>query len=675
MKATKERTVLTIPPMSSLLTRADEYTVTDMFAGGGGSSTGMAMIPGVRIVMAANHLQLAMDVHNLNHQDTDHATVDLHAEDPRFFSKTDILWASPECTKWSQANGADLPDIEADLFTDVDEASAANQSRLLMFDVLRYIEHHRYRRVIVENVVDIAVSAKYRNAWLEWRKKLLALGYEFEVVSLNSMHAQFGGLPAPQSRDRLYIIAWPKGDVKPDVAKVMRPKAWCPTCSEVIESQQAWKNGRTVGRYRAQYIYVDPKCGTAVEPAWLPAAAAIDWSIPGERIGDRKKPLEAKTRRRIAAGIARYWRPQVVEAAGNTYDAADPKHRSYGDPNGYYRSWPTEDVLRTLHTTESKALAVPVEGREGKVARPVEEVGRTQTTRAETALAQLPLVLDNNHHNRCREVSEALPTMTTATTKALIDPAPFIAELRGGERSSSDARAASDPLATVCASGNHHALVEPPFMLERRHEYRTRGIGDPLATLTANDTTKALITSAGGTWNDEARPVMEALRTLTTRDAYALLAPYYSGSEVAKTAIDALGTLTTRDRYALVQRMNGGGAEMLTPAQEEMRTLTTKGHQSLVTPGDVDAAEAMVDDCLFRMLRPHEVAVGMAFPRDYKWQPYDNKVVSNRDLVKMAGNAVTPPAARDLMYAVVESLDMETRRRRRKQPLRVDMAA
>lgn len=667
--------MLTSPPVDSLLTRADEYTLTDMFGGAGGEATGIAMVPGVRVVTMANHWQLAIDVHQLNHPDTDHACVDLHQEDPRFFTKTDILWASPECTKWSQANGSDLPDIEADLFTDVDEGHAANQSRLLMFDVLRYIEHHRYRRVVVENVVDIAVSAKYRNAWLQWRKKLVALGYEFEVVSLNSMHAQFGGLPAPQSRDRLYIIAWPKGDVKPDVGKVMRPKAWCPKCCEVVESQQAWKPGRTVGRYRAQYVYVDPACGTTVEPAWLPAAAAIDWSIQGERIGDRKKQLEAKTRKRIAAGIRRYWlQPQVVEAAGNTYDAADPKHRAHGDPDAYYRSWPIDEVFRTLHTTESKALAVPVEGREGPRARPVEEVGRTQTTRAETALVTRQNGIKGGDPARhTTPATEYLRTLTTTSPQSLLE-LPFIAELRGG---GSDARPTTEPLATFCASGNHHGLVEPPFILERRHEYRTRGTDQPLATLTANDTTKALITSAGGTWNDESRSVWEALRTLTTRDAYALLAPYYSSGsgETCRSAMDALGALTTHDRYALVQRHNSGGAEMLTPVAEPMRTLTTAGHQSVVTPGDMEAAEAMVDDCLFRMLRPHEVAVGMAFPRDYRWQPYDHRVVSNRDLVKMAGNAVTPPAARDLMYAVVESLDLETQRRRRRRPIREDMAA
>lgn len=63
-----------------------------------------------------------------------------------------------------------------------------------------------------------------------------------------------------------------------------------------------------------------------------------------------------------------------------------------------------------------------------------------------------------------------------------------------------------------------------------------------------------------------------------------------------------------------------------------------------------EAAEAQVDDCLFRMLEPHEVAAGMAFPPGYIWQG------TRRERVRMAGNAVTPPAARDLIHAVVEAL-------------------
>jgi DNA (cytosine-5)-methyltransferase 1 len=536
-------------------------TITDLFAGAGGSSTGAMQVPGVEVRIAANHWQLVCDIHALNHPNTDHAVVDLHQERPSFFPKTDILWASPECTKWSQANGAKLPAIEEGLFEDPLSDDAKNRSRLLMFDVLRFIEHHRYRLVIVENVVDIATQAKYRTAWDIWRSELRALGYRFRVVSLNSMHAQTFGAPAPQSRDRIYVVAWPENAAAPDLDRVLRPKAWCDRCDDVVESVQSFKPRREVGRYRQAYVYCCSRCGQVVEPGWLPAAAAIDWSIPGERIGDRLKP---KTRARIAAGIARYWGPLTLEAAGNTYDATDPHHRQHGQLDGYHRVWPVGEPLRALHTTNSKALAVPVEGRDGIDASAVTAPMRTQTTRADTALAHLP----------------------------------FVAEMYG----TSTARSVNEPAGTFTAGGNHHGLV----------------------------------TTAGGSWNDESRPTDHPMRTITTSDA-----------------------------YALVHRMNSGGASMTTSMLEELRTLTTAGHQAVLrqpprrtlTPRDLREAEAMVPEVLFRMFQPHEVAAGMAFPSDYLWQPPDRaRPVSNRDLVKAAGNAVTPPAARDLIAAAVASI-------------------
>jgi site-specific DNA-cytosine methylase len=74
-------------------------TITDIFAGAGGSTSGATMVPGVEVRVAANHWQMAVDVHQINHPRTDHACVDLHLEDPRNFPTTDILWASPESTK------------------------------------------------------------------------------------------------------------------------------------------------------------------------------------------------------------------------------------------------------------------------------------------------------------------------------------------------------------------------------------------------------------------------------------------------------------------------------------------------------------------------------------------------------------------------------------------------
>jgi DNA (cytosine-5)-methyltransferase 1 len=86
-----------------------------------------------------------------------------------------------------------------DLFGDTLPDEAAERSRATMWDVVRFAEHHRYDAIVVENVVDAALWV----LWPAWRSGLDALGYCVHVVYLNSMHAQAGGLPAPQSRDRL----------------------------------------------------------------------------------------------------------------------------------------------------------------------------------------------------------------------------------------------------------------------------------------------------------------------------------------------------------------------------------------------------------------------------------------------------------------------------------------
>lgn len=449
-------------------------TVTDLFAGAGGSSTGAIQVPGVEVVLAANHWQKAIDVHNANHPDTLHVCADLSQLNPRYVPTTDILWASPECTNHSLAKG--MRDArQPDLFGETLPDEAAERSRATMWDVPRFTEVHKYQAVIVENVVEIRRWAPY-SAWLE---AMDSLGYEHHEVYLNSMHANAHGMPAPQSRDRIYVVFWRRKNKRPDLEGIQAPPATCPDCGRV-NAVKTWKKPHhRWGRYRAQYTYNCPKCWNLVEPDWLPAAAAIDWSLRGERIGDRKRPLADKTRARIAAGIARYWHQEDTPLALRFYGTS---------PRG------------------------------------------------------------------------------------------------------------------------------------------------------------------GSDWS-LSTPVDEPLRTLTTAGSVALVAPYYGASDTAKPVSEALGALTTRDRYALVTRHYSGNDEsMTTPAFEALRTLTTTAQQSIVTPGDLEAAQAQVDDCEFRMLQPHEVAAGMAFPTDYIWEG------TRRERVKMAGNAVTPPAARDLVAAVVGSL-------------------
>lgn len=312
---------------------------------------------------------------------------------------------------------------------------AAQRSRATMWDVPRFAEVHHYRAIVTENVVDARKWIMF-DAWLH---AMHSLGYAHRIVYLNSMHAQLGGLPAPQSRDRMYVVFWRKGDRAPELEKVTRPRAWCPDCGCMVDAVQSWKRpDRPWGRYRAQYVYRCPhfECrNRIVEPGWLPAAAAIDWSIQGERIGDRKKPLSPKTLARIKEGLKRYGlgRPLI--------------HRNYTPRPGCKGAGLTRSVdepLGAITTSDHHSLLVPVEGRDGKRAQPARDPMRTQTTRLETGL----LTPYYGASETAQPTSKPMGTLTTVDRFALVT-------LRGHNAP----KPVSEPMDTVCAGGNHHGLM------------------------------------------------------------------------------------------------------------------------------------------------------------------------------------------------------------------------
>lgn len=552
-------------------------TVTDLFCGAGGSSSGLVEA-GYKVVIAANHWQLAIESHQINHPDTNHSQADISQVDPRYFPKTHVLWGSPECTNHSIAKGVKRQRQQDQALFELDGTlplpdEAANRSRATMWDIPRFAEHHRYMAIILENVVDA-----YRWDQFEaWQLAMKSLGYRMQIVWLNSMHAQIGGLPAPQSRDRMYIVMW-REDLAtkqlqgPDVGKWTRPMAVCPEHGEV-QAVQAFKKAEQWGRYRAQYLYRCPQCFQVIEPGWLAAESIIDWSLPAPRIGDRTKPLAEKTRERIRRGIERHWAPIIAKAAGNTYDGV---------------------------TTGSNYLRV------SELDAPMP----AQMGTAEHGLAIPPLVMTNNHANRARRVDEELPTVTTATNHALI-----VNNLVDADESRS--RPVTEALPSIVAGGLHASLLVP---VEGREGKSAASVADPI-------------------------------RTQSTRNETALVVPLRNHG-VAKTTSHPIDTVSAEgNHHALVMRNNtarGDGGQMSTPVHEPLRALTTAGHQSLI--GAPEPLSLDVDDAGFRMLEPHEIQAGMGFARDYLL------LGSKRDKVKQAGNAVTPPAARDLGHAVAEFL-------------------
>lgn len=418
-------------------------TVTDLFCGAGGSSTGAAEVPGVIVRIAANHWRLAVETHNTNHPGTEHACADLSQVDPRLFPRTDVLWASPSCTNHSVARGrARNIDSTPDLFGEILPDEAAERSRATMWDVVRFAEFHRYRAIIVENVVEAAQWVM----WPAWLQALDLLGYRYEVVYLNSMHAHAAGAPAPQSRDRLYVVCWRAGDRAPDLNRWTRPRAWCPACDREVAAVQGWKNPRRRwGRYRAQYTWRCPSVtcrNSIVEPAWLPASTVIDWSLRGERIGDRRRPLSAKTMARITAGLAKFAGTEPAPVPGLLVPAGGTWRRDAS---------PLDEPMPARTTRETDALLVPVEGREGKQASPVTDPVRTMTTRSETAL-----LVPYYGNGTARPATEPHGTATTRDRYALVVPL----------RNHNTTKPVTAPLDTIAAAGTHHGLTIPAPAVE-----------------------------------------------------------------------------------------------------------------------------------------------------------------------------------------------------------------
>lgn len=530
-------------------------SVTDLFCGAGGSTLG-AEQAGMDVQLALNHWDKAVETHSRNHPTTAHDCVNVAGSRPDRYPSTQILWASPECTSHSLAAGTKY-DEEGQTAVFEEQDPSAIRSRCTMWDVPRWTEWHEYQYVVVENVPD---ARKWR-LFEPWLQAMKALGYDWEIVYLNSMFAY----PTPQSRNRMYVVFWTDGNEAPDLE--IRPPARCEKCQKTVRARFSWrdtKRGRDrIGlRYGQQYEYLCPHCKKPVEPHRYAAFNVIDWSIDAPKISERETPLASATMDRIREGLEEYGdKPLVVESNKTKSAQSSP-----------------------VSTERQRGLLCPgafLQKQNSGHQRPrgLEEPVGTQTTSLSDGLVSMPPAIASVNYFDGRvlnSVGSSYPTQTTQTKWAVVRPPVYLTEMHG----TSGAEPIDQPLGCVLAGGNHHALVH------------------------------------GG----------------------AFLSYYYGSSNQNSELTAPTGTVTTRDRMALVE------------AEEKCQNPD-------------------VGDCTFRMLRPREIRAAMGFPH------WTEMIGNKKEVVKMLGNSVTPPAARLLLNRIRNAMDQgPTGQQHSDDPLKVQRA-
>lgn len=156
----------------------------DFFAGAGGWGEAARRI-GLPVTLAANHWDIAVDAHRLNHTATRHVCQNVDLIDLTTLPDFDVLIASPSCQGSSRARGKERPHHDAE------RASA--------WVVPQVLVTRRPRWVVVENVVEMREAFEH---YAMWRGTFEASGYGVAEAVLNAR--DFG---VPQDRERLFVVA------------------------------------------------------------------------------------------------------------------------------------------------------------------------------------------------------------------------------------------------------------------------------------------------------------------------------------------------------------------------------------------------------------------------------------------------------------------------------------
>jgi DNA (cytosine-5)-methyltransferase 1 len=592
--------------------------VVDLFAGGGGASTGMSQALGRSPDIAINHDADAIAMHEANHPDTLHYHCDIFEVHPLMATKgrrVSILWASPSCTHFSRAR-AGVPKEE--------------QMRTQPYVVTWWARHTRPDIIFVENVPEIRtwgplddegqpITEKKGKSFNHWIWSLKRYGYKVEYRLLKA--CDYG---APTSRERFFLIA--RCDGQPIVWP--EPTHASPDHWDVINGE--------------------------LEPHRT-ASEIMDWSDLGHSIfltreevkasGLRcKRPLAGSTLRRVAKGLDKF-----------VFDNANPfllhiQHTS--NQNG------TIDINKPLPTITARpkgggmAVVSPFIAKHytGITGQKVEQPLSTITAWDHHSLVSPTLIQMGygerpGQESRCLDLDKPLGTVVAGGNKFAIASAHIQRDF--GQSVGGDMR---EPLPSITSSGGGHNALVSGFVVKSNHTakdyeaFRGQSLQEPIHTITSRHGTGIAIPFISKMRGQNiGYGVDEPVQTISARGQHhaltGCLVEYY-GQGIASDLNEPMRTATTKDRFGFVT------AEMqyaYVGASDTIYVVTATAICFKGGPIWIDGEAMIILDISMRMMKARELASGNGFDEDYEIEHGANgRLLSVKSQVEKIGNSVPP---------------------------------
>ncbi len=542
----------------------DKFTAVDLFCGAGGVSQGMIESNRVKILVAINHSKEAIEAHKKNNPDIVHLTEDIKDYErilPYLPRKVNILWASAECTNYSNAKGGQSRDPD---------------SRSLPEYLPEYVSHCNPDYFIVENVKEFMewgplVPKKkdgkvqydkkgrpimhpgklYRGTlFRKWINKVCVLGYEYQHQLLNS--ADYG---AYTSRTRYFGVF-----AKPGLI-ISFPT---PTHAK--------------------------KPGMFGEKKWKACKEKIDFDNEGTSIFGReynknipkhlRRPLADNTMARIAYGLQKYHLEDFIAKAFNTKHNVssidEPLHTI--DTNDRHAKIKVEKVYFVSKQQFGKDQVSSVD----EPLHAIVTKGRQQIITCDKAffISKAYGFKNRKPSNTCSSVDEPLHAITTIPGQYLIECEKgfYIIKQQGqkkGEKPTNGVSSVEDPLHTIMTA-NRHAVIEANnrhFIAKKQgNKYNVASIDVPLYTI---------VTKEHG--------------SVVTVKGYFITQAFHNSDKTVSNIDDPLGTIVTKDEKTVitVDKVNfiskkNSGKHQVQSVDEPLHTILTSGTDKAVITINLD---------------------------------------------------------------------------------------